>query len=792
MVKIKETETDTREEIINPALKAKGWGIVDGSKIHRELPITAGRIIGKGKRQSNVKADYALVYKNRIIGIVEAKVSSVNTTEGMAQAKKYAELLNVRYTYATNGKTLKQIDMHTAEEYDFDDLSHLPTPDELWEATYPENNPWRDEFCKIPFNDGGKGWQPRYYQQNAIHNALESISNGDKRILLTLATGTGKTAIAFQIVWKLFHSKWSLSNKNQRIPRVLFLADRNVLANQAYNSFGAFDEDALVRIDAKSLRKTGKAPTNGSIFFTIFQTFMTNGNDEADEEIIDDDNAKYTFEHYPENFFDLIIIDECHRGGAKDESPWREILNYFSPAVQIGLTATPKRDQNVDTYDYFGEPVYTYPLKQGIDDGFLTPFRMRKYTSNLDEYLYSPDDEVIQGEIEEFRKYAEQDFNRIIILPDREKERVRLFLSEMNLDEKTIVFCATQEHAGLVRDFINQEVKINDVNYCARVTANDGETGEQFLREFQDNEKTIPTILTTSQKLSTGVDARNIRNIVLMRPVNSMIEFKQIIGRGTRLYDDKDYFTVFDFVHAHEHFKDPEWDGDPELVIINEKPTYEQPKTEPEPMVLEDPNTTPEVEYTEEKQKIVVELSAGNKRNFQYMVETAFYDADGKVITAQEFIKNLYGELPELFENEADLRNLWGNPETREKLIISLAKKGFAQLDELIKMLGAEKSDLFDVLAYIAYNKDIVPRAERVQMSEQDVLENCNDEMKEFLEFVLSQYQEQGFTELASNKLSKLMELKYGAIANAQNKLGISATEIRNAFISMQQKMYQY
>ncbi|HZL05609.1 MAG TPA: DEAD/DEAH box helicase family protein, partial [Coriobacteriia bacterium] len=328
-----------------------------------------------------------------------------------------------------------------------------------------------------------------------------------------------------------------------------------ILANQAYNAFSAFPEDAMVRISPADIAKKGKVPTNGSLFFTIFQTFMS-GTDAGGEP------APY-FGEYAPDFFDFIVVDECHRGGANDESNWRGILEYFKPTVQLGMTATPRRKDNADTYAYFGEPVYIYSLKEGINDGFLTPFKVKQISTTLDEYVYTPDDQLIEGEVEEGKIYVEEDFNRVIEIREREKYRVRLFMEQMDQSEKTLVFCATQDHALAVRDLINQMKTSKDPNYCQRVTANDGELGDQALRAFQDNEKTIPTILTTSQKLSTGVDARNIRNIVLMRPIGSMIEFKQIIGRGTRLYDGKDYFTIYDFVEAHHHFSDPEWDGEP-------------------------------------------------------------------------------------------------------------------------------------------------------------------------------------------------------------------------------------
>ena len=290
----------------------------------------------------------------------------------------------------------------------------------------------------------------------------------------------------------------------------MFLADRNILANQAYNAFSAFPEDALVRISPDDIKKKGKVPKNGSLFFTIFQTFMSGPEK--------DGQPSPYFGEYPPDFFDFIVIDECHRGGANDESNWRGIMDYFAPAVQLGLTATPKRKDNVDTYRYFGEPVYVYSLKEGINDGFLTPFRVKQIQTTMDTYLYTPDDTVVEGEVETGKLYDETDFNRNIEIKEREKKRVEIFMAQIDQREKTLVFCASQAHALLVRDLINQLKTSPDPNYCQRVTANDGALGEQWLREFQDNEKTIPTILTTSQKLSTGVDARNIRNIVLMRP----------------------------------------------------------------------------------------------------------------------------------------------------------------------------------------------------------------------------------------------------------------------------------
>ena len=531
---------------------------VEGSYIRAEFQITNGEIKPGGIRAGIIKADYVLIYKNRKLAVIEAKKDELPVSDGVGQAKDYAQKLKILTTYSTNGKEIYEINYSKNEKGEMFITSEglvdkFPSPEELWIKTFKDKNEWSSKFDAINFEPFKGTREPRYYQEIAINNALDAIADKQQRILLTLATGTGKTVIAFHIAWKLFQSRWNIQRDGKRIPRILFLADRNILANQAFNSFSAFDENALVRITPQDVRDKGHVPTNGSVFFTIFQSFMSGP-----------ENKPY-FGQYPADFFDLVIIDECHRGGAKDESRWRGILEYFSSAVQIGLTATPKRKFNADTYNYFGEPVYTYSLKDGIKDGFLTPFKVKRIQTTMDEYVYTGDDDILSGEeeINEGEVFEEKDFNKKIVIEEREKKRVQLMLDSINPKEKTFVFCASIAHAGMVRDLINQ-VSVNPpADYCVRVTAKDSKTGDTHLRQFQDNEKTLPTILTTSQKLSTGVDALNIRNIVLMRPVNNMIEFKQIIGRGTRLFEDKFYFTIVDFVGASANFSDPEWDGEP-------------------------------------------------------------------------------------------------------------------------------------------------------------------------------------------------------------------------------------
>ncbi len=499
------------------------------------------------------------------------------------------------------------------------------------------------------------------------------------------------------------------------------------------------------------------------------------------------------------------MIDECHRGGANDESNWRAILDYFAPAVQLGLTATPKRRDNVDTYAYFGEPVYIYSLKDGINDGFLTPFRVKQISTTLDEYIYTSDDTVVEGEIEAGRLYEEPDFNKIIEIKEREKKRVEIFMALIDQRQKTLVFCANQAHALVIRDLINQIKSGTNPNYCQRVTANDGALGELYLRDFQDNEKTIPTILTTSQKLSTGVDARNIRNIVLMRPINSMIEFKQIIGRGTRLYDGKDYFTIYDFVKAYHHFSDPEWDGepiDPETCPKCGCHPCEciQPPPQPCPVCGERPCVCakePCLQCGQRpcacRKKTKVKLADGKERTIQHMVITSFWHPDGTPMSAQQFMEALFGRLPEFFKDEDELRAIWSRPDTRRKLLDGLAEKGFGkdQLAEMQKICNAEKSDLFDVLAYVAYALAPLTREERASKAKVIISTHFNSKQQVFLAFVLSHYVSIGVEELDQAKLTPLLRLKYhDSITDAVADLG-QPEEIGYAFTGFQQYLYQ-
>ena len=779
-------ESDTRRKKIDPKLKEALWEVTPDSAIYTEQSayntFAPGKISASAERNPK-KIDYLLVYKGLKIAIVEAKKDELDVSEGVPQAKEYAERMNIRFTYSCNGDKIWAIDMQTGEEGFVD---AFPTPQELWERLYPENNPLRDKLNAVPFNrDGGKS--PRYYQEIAVNNVMNAISRKQDRVLLTLATGTGKTYIAFQICWKIFKAHWNVDG-TERLPRILFLADRNILSNQARNDFGQFDENAMCRITPESIAKSKGVPKGPSIYFSIFQTMMTSL------------NGKFVYENYPEDFFDLVIIDECHRGAANDESRWRDILDYFQRAYHLGLTATPKKNENANTYEYFGKPVYVYSLKQGIEDGFLTPYRVRISSSNIDNYIYDPEDDVESGEIDPNKIYTEADFyHGNIKIRERDEFRVEEFLKQIDPDEKTIVFGATQAHAAILRDLINQHSRKPNVNYCKRVTSDDGDKGEADLKTFQDNEKLLPTILTTSQKLSTGVDAKNVRNIVLMRPVNNIIEFKQIIGRGTRLFDGKYFFTIYDFVGASRNFSDPEWDGEP-IVDTPEPPDGRDPDGDggssgglrkPKPCKICGNLPCTCDAKTKEKKCVEIKLSANHVLRLQAHWQEKFM-FDGELITLEQFIKILFGKIPEFFKDSKDLRARWSDPTTREALLQNLSDNGFSKerLRQVQALTQNEKCDLLDVLALIAYNKSPMERAERVRLMHEEILNDISEKQIPFMEFVLQQYVENGVDELSLNQLPELVKLKYGTIKDACDKMGVTGKDLKKLFTDFQKTLY--
>jgi len=775
-------EADTRAEYIDRQLADAGW-VTDPArrvKVRREYAINAGEIRNSGMRTGRMKADYILEYKHTKLAIIEAKSKMLDVSEGVAQAKLYAEKLRLGVSFAANGRAIYQINHLTGTEGEIDSF---PSPDELWHHIYGGGDAgWLDAFCDIPFEYMNGDRQPRYYQEVAVNRAVAAIAEGKDRVLLALATGTGKTFIAFQIAWKLFKSRWTLQGDGKRQPRILFLADRNILADQAITAFGVFDKAALVRIRPEHIAKRGEVPKNGSVFFTIFQSFMS-GQDEQPY-----------YRQYEPDFFDLIILDECHRGGANDESRWRDILKYFSEAVHLGLTATPRREVNKHTYAYFGEPVFTYSLKEGIKDGFLTPFKVKRIQTNIDDYTLSPDDEIIEGTVEAGRVYDEGDFNRIIVIRDREQFRVKMLLDAINRDEKTIIFCANQVHAAMVRDIINQLSEHANVDYCVRVTANDGIIGDTYLNQFKDNDKTIPTILTTSHKLSTGVDARNVRNIVLMRKINSMIEFKQIIGRGTRLFEGKNFFTIMDFVNAYHLFNDAEWDGEAEVEFINDGDDASEAEQAAGDNKAGDSQEIHDSEADDKPDKpmLRIRLGDGKLRELQSMSNSYFF-VDGRPISAEDYLKRMFNvlKLPEILQSEAQLRSMWANPVTRRELLEKLEAAGCYK-DDLKKfqaLIQPKDSDLFDVLEYIAYARQPISREARVRTRRDNIHNLLNAAQRDFIDTVLRNYIEVGVDELDDSKLDIMLRAKYGSVDQAQKILG-APEDIRQTFIDFQRELY--
>ena len=795
-------EAQTRHSKINPKLYAVGWDSVPGSKLLMEqnayqiVPGRVSRIGGKPK-----KADYVLSYRGRKLAIIEAKSDEHDVSEGVAQAKLYAQMMQIRFTFATNGDEIYKIDMGVQDSdgrwlvpSTEGPVDKFPSPQELWAWTYPDAHPWRDKFLLEPFNtDGGR--QPRYYQENAVNNVLNAIANQQRRILLTMATGTGKTYTAFQICWKLMRTKWNKDLADNRSPKILFITDRNTLADQAKLDFSNFPDDAMVRITPKDLHGSwdNRVPTARSLYFGIFQTFMSR-----------DTTGMAFYMQYPRNFFDFIIIDECHRGGANDESQWRELMDYFTDAYQLGMTATPRKVENANTYKYFGRPVYTYSLKQGIADGYLVPFRVKISTSNIDTYRYRDGDQYT-GDMDLEKEYTEKDFyNGNIQIKERDEHRVVEFLSQIDPSEKTIVFCATQQHAAIIRDMINQHKRSPHPDYCKRVTAADDKEGDHQLRLFQNNDKQIPTILTTSEKLTTGVDARNVRNIVLMRPINSIVEFKQIVGRGTRIFDEKYYFTIFDFVGANARFEDAEWDGDPICPVCGNWPCtchkvvdYPLADDDPNPPRVNEPcpvcgNLPCTCMTPQPRRKVVVKLS--EERALHLHTEwNEKIEFDNRLMTVDEFIQELFGRMPRLFAGQDDLRKRWSNPKSRSELLDMLGNEGFSpeMLQMVSKLLQMEKADLLDVLEYIAYNTPAVERAERAQRVRDNWLKTLPQRQQEFFDFILQYYTDNGYTELGDDRLNHFVNIKYNnSPQDAMHQLGVTPKELRSIYLTMQVNLY--
>ena len=741
------SEADTRHKFIDSQLERDWW---QKKQIICEFDFTDGRKLPGNKRWERKKADYILSYKWVKLAIIEAKKYSKEPTEWLEQAKQYAKILNIRFVFSTNWQKIYQFDMQTGF-WGF--VENYPEPEKLYEMVFWSENITKNILLQQNYLVSDK--KPRYYQEIAIQKTMEAIAEWKNRILLNLATGTGKTVIAFQICYKLFEAKWSLDGVGKRRPKILFLADRNVLVDQAMNTFNYFEKD-YKKINWKEIKKRwGEVPKNANFFFAIYQA-LTGGNiseDDWQEEILDE---KY-FEKYEKAFFDAIIIDECHRGGAKEDGNWAEILKYFDSAVQIGMTATPKREENRDTYKYFWNPVYEYSLKDWINDGFLTPFKIKRIKLNIDEFVLQSSDTIVSGEVKK-NIYDVKDMDKNIILEERSDLIAEMILNQINKFDKTIIFCVDQGHALRMRDAINKYKTVKDPDYCVRVTSDEWEIGRNFLERFQDNDANIPVILTSSQMLTTGVDARNVRNIVLVRNIWSIVEYKQIVGRWTRVFDGKDFFTIYDFVGSSVHFIDEiwEWPADNIEEIEEKDAKTRKEKNQNSEKIDEVKDTTD----NGPKEKLVVILWE-NREVKVIDIETYYMDpASWKLLSTEDFLKKLFSELPKLYESEHQLRITWADPEKREDLLKKLASLWFdeEQFVALKKMFYAEKSDIFDILVYLSYEKEIKNREQRSVFGKNFAKNYTNPQAKEFLDFLVDLYVKEGILDFSRKKLTNKIE----------------------------------
>jgi len=769
------SESDTRSKIIDPKIKQSGW---QENSIIREYHFTDGRKLIGNKRGKRYFVDYLLTFKNTNLAIIEAKAEDKDPLDGLQQSINYAQKLKIDFVYSTNGHKIYE---HSLIEGKGSFIEDYPTPSELFERKFGVIDGKKESIITYPFYIEGT-LKPRFYQQIAVQQTIEAIANHQDRILLTLATGTGKTYIAFQIVYRLFQSKWNKDGSDRR-PKILFLADRNVLADQAFNTFNPLEKD-IIRLNGKEIKKrNGKVPTNANVFFAIYQSIADRGDmSEISEEDSEDDVGGY-YRQYPKNFFDLVIIDECHRGSANDESSWRNILEHFNSAVHIGLTATPKRDDNGDTYKYFGEPIYEYSLKDGINDGFLTPYKVKRIQTNIDEYKFDPND-IITGELEK-QIVTLDDFEKNVIIPKRTNLLAKTILENINPLDKTIVFCVNQKHAMDMKVAIDSYKTVKDNQYCVRVTSDEGEIGRAFLEAFQNNDKDIPAILTSSKMLTTGVDAKNVRNVVLTAPIRSMTEFKQIIGRGTRVYEGKDFFTIIDFVGATNLFYDERWDG------IPENPTPPTPPGGGNETPPTGGGTLPPDEPQPPRDKVTIDVKG--KKLKVINIETTYVGEDGKPLKTNEYLELLIGILGKFYNNEEGLREIWSNPKNRKDLLNKLREMNIdeAQLEDLKQIFEADNSDIYDVLAHLSFNLDIKTRNERVLAVENSsfVEKYHNEKAKQFMEFILERYKQDGVKELEEDKLSKLIELS--GFERNELKESFGTYNLRDEYFGLQREIYR-
>ncbi|EAK8307877.1 TPA: DEAD/DEAH box helicase family protein [Campylobacter jejuni] len=765
------SEDDTRVKFIDAKLYDSSW---NEKNIKRNYYFTDGRKLLGGKRAQRKFADYLLRYKGNNLAIIEAKKFSKDPLDGLSQGIEYAKILNVPFVYSSNGEKIYEYNIrnHSGKYID-----KFPSPKELFDRIYGNVKEWQYKLLTqnvmyIPQKE------LRYYQKIAIDKVIEAIINNKNRILLTLATGTGKTTIAFNLCYRLLEARWNKENKDQK-PKILFLCDRVSLRDQALGEFNPIESDCKA-ISAEEIKKNdGKIITNANIFFGIYQSLAANSKEQENTQ--EEQESKFYLQ-YPKDFFDLIIIDECHRGGANEEGSWRAVLEYFSYATQLGLTATPKKEENIDTYEYFGESVYDYSLKSGIEDGFLTPYKVKLIKTTLsDGYTYNPDD-LIQGELEK-GFYKQSEFERNIFLPNYNDFIAKKILELINPMDKTIIFCANQAHANEVKRAIDKYKSVKRDDYCVRVTSDEGKIGLDYLKLFQDNDKSYPVILTSSKMLTTGVDAKNVRNIVLLANIGSMVEFKQIIGRGTRVYEGKDFFTILDFVGATKLFYDPKWDG--------EQVKDEDKEDKSEIWGKQNKKESDKTKETESKKAITVHLKGTKLKVLD--INTSYLGSNGKPLSTKEFLEFLIGKLAEYYDDEVKLREIWSKQETRLNFLKTLEKDGVDEnaLKDLGEIFDKKDCDIYDVLAHLSFNAEIKTRQERVlQVEKSEFLKRFQKEKAlKFIEFLLGRYQRYGIKDF-DRSLAPLIELSsLGNVKEIVSEFG-GVENLKQSVDDLQREIY--
>jgi len=752
-------EADTCRKFVLPKLMAAGWDNEPHSFTEQKT-FTDGRIVVSGEkiyRRPQKRADYLLRYTRDFpIAVVEAKAEYKTAGAGLQQAKEYAEILGLKFAYSTNGQGIIEFDFLSGQERE---ITALPNPGELWtrlKGTQGLDDTAAARLLSPFYLLSGK--IPRYYQEIAINRTVQAILQGKRRILLTMATGSGKTVVAFQICWKLWSTRWNRTGEYRR-PKILYLADRNVLVDDPK------DKIFIPFGDARHKIENGEVVKSREMYFAIYQA------------IAKDERRPGLYRDFAPEFFDLIIVDECHRGSARDESNWREILEYFDPAYQLGMTATPLREDNRDTYRYFGNPLYTYSLRQGIDDGFLAPYRVHRVVTNVDAAGWRPSPGELDRHGQEIpdKEYHTKDFERLVALRFRTEAIARHltdYLKATDRFAKTIVFCVDQEHAEEMRRALtnlNSDLVQRYPDYVCRVTADEGDIGRGHLSRFQELETPSPVILTTSQLLSTGIDVQTCKNIVLARVVGSMVEFKQIIGRGSRVRDDygKYYFTILDYTGAATaHFADPEFDGDPALITEQEMDEAGRVKSE---KIIE-PDMSAEKTYEGEEQKDFrhpeIAESPSKPRKFYVdggHVEISAHmvyelDSEGKQLRVVKYTDYTADKMRRLFPNAATLRDQWADPGERSRIIERLAERGI-NFDDLASATRNYDADPLDLVCNVAFNMPLRSRRERadsLRKNKREFFEQYGTDARSILNALLQKYTDHGVAQFTIPDALKL------------------------------------